>query len=435
MPCGLSKHERILCDRGWSARADNRIPGKPFFIVVLTLTLLNGTCQPLPELDYTPYAFSTAAGLAGFPGTNSGPGSFARFHNPAGVAVDVSNNVYVADTFNGAIRKTTPAGTNWTVSTLASGFNYPYGVAVDISNNVYVADTLNGAIRKMTPLGTNWTVSTLASGFNYPNSVAVDTNGNVYVADSYNSIIRKVTPLGGVTTLAGQLGSPGTNDGTGTAARFNLPLGVAVDSAGNVYVADTYNETIRKVTASGVVSTLAGMPGVSGGVDGTGSVARFDFPSGVAVDSATNVYVADTDNDTIRRVTPAGVVTTLGGLLGNAGSTDAAGNGARFNNPQGVAASANGISIYVADSGNCTIRSGVLVISVPAIVPGSLAFSSNHFGFNLTGTAEQLVVVQTSTNLVNWLPIWTNTFGTGLLPFSDPQSGVSSERFYRAFTP
>lgn len=408
---------------------------KPFLFVLLILTLFDGICQALPQLDYTPYAFSTAAGLAGFPGTNSGPGSFARFYNPAGVAADVNGNLYVADTFNGAIRKMTPAKTNWTVTTLASGLNYPYGVAVDVSNNVYVADTLSGAIRKITPVGTNWTVTTLASGFNYPNSVAVDANGNVYVADSYNSIIRKVTPSGGITTLAGQLGSPGTNDATGTAARFNLPMGVAVDNAGNVYVADTYNETIRKVTTNGVVSTLAGMPGVSGGVDGTNGVARFVYPTGVAVDTNGNVYVADTGNDTIRRVTAAGVVTTLGGLLDNAGSTDAAGNGARFYNPQGIAASPNGISLYVADSGNCTIRSGLLVINVPVIVPGSLAFSNNAFGFNLTGTAEQLVVVQTSTNLVNWLPIWTNTFGTGLLPFSDPQSGVFPQRFYRAFSP
>ena len=147
----------------------------------------------------------------------------------------------------------------------------------------------------------------------------MDSAGNVYVADSNNHTIRKVTPGGVVTTLAGLAGSSGSADGTGSAARFYHPYGVAVDSAGNVYVADTCNHTIRKVTPGGVVTTLAGLAGSSGSADGTGSAARFYIPYGVAVDSAGNVYVADTDNHTIRKVTPGGVVTTLAGLAGSSG--------------------------------------------------------------------------------------------------------------------
>ena len=177
----------------------------------------------------------------------------------------------------------------------------------------------------MTPAGVVTTLAGLAGSqgsadgtgsaarFAWPIGVAVDSTGNVYVADNGNDTIRKVTPAGVVTTLAGLAGSSGSADGTGSAARFYGPSGVAVDSAGNVYVADTGNYTIRKVTPAGVVTTLAGLAGTEGSADGTGSAARFSYPSGVAVDSAGNVYVADTGNNTIRKVTPAGVVTTLAG--------------------------------------------------------------------------------------------------------------------------
>jgi hypothetical protein len=133
------------------------------------------------------------------------------------------------------------------------------------------------------------------------------------------------------TTLAGV--GPGSADGTGSAARFNYPFGAAVDSAGNVYVGDDNNGTIRKVTPAGVVTTLAGLAGSFGSADGTGSAARFQFPRGVAVDSATNVYVADVNNFTIRKVTPAGVVTTLAGLAGSSGSANGTGSAARFYYP------------------------------------------------------------------------------------------------------
>jgi len=208
----------------------------------------------------------------------------------------------------------------------------------------------------VTAAGTNWVVTTLAglagsSGsadgtgsaarFEDPGGMAVDSAGNVYVAETGKNTIRRVTPVGTnwvVTTLAGLAGSSGGADGTGSAARFVFPWGLAVDGAGNVYVADFGNCTVRKVTPAGVVTTLAGLAGSSGTVDGTGSAARFSDPSGVAVDSAGNVYLTDTGNHTVRRVTPAGVVTTLAGLAGKSGSADGTGSAAQRREAGGLRA-------------------------------------------------------------------------------------------------
>ena len=197
------------------------------------------------------------------------------------------------------------------------------------------------------------------SGFN-PYGVAVDRAGNLYVADCNNHTIVKITPAGVVSTLAGLAGKVGSPDGTGTAARFDCPEGVAVDGSGNVYVADTYNHTIRKITSDGVVTTLAGLAGLAGSAgsaDGTGSAARFNWPSGVAVDGSGNVYVADTGKNTIRKITTGGVVSTLAGTAGRSGSADGTGSAARFDNPYGVAVDGSSI-VYVADTYNNTIRKG-----------------------------------------------------------------------------
>ena len=194
-----------------------------------------------------------------------------------------------------------------------------------------------------------------AALFNFPNGVAVDSSGNVYVSDSGNSTIRKVRPGGVVSTLAGTAGVRGSADGTGSAAQFNNPSGVAVDSSGNVYVANQNSSTIRKVTPGGVVTTLAGTAYVGGSADGTGSAALFSYPCGVAVDSSGNVYVADQNSSTIRKVTPGGVVTTLAGTAGVYGSADGTGSAAQFNEPRGVAVDSSG-NVYVADKNNFTIR-------------------------------------------------------------------------------
>ena len=322
---------------------------------------------------------TTLAGIAGSSGSTDGTGSAARFNSLSYLAVDGAGNVYVTDNF--AIRKVTSAGVVTTLAGTAgiSGgvdgtgsaarFSYPAGVAVDGSGIVYVADSGNATIRKVTPAGvvttlagtagssgsTNGTGS--AARFSSPSGVAVDGSGNVYVADSWNHTIRKVTSAGVVSTLAGSAGSSGSTDGSGSAARFNYPFGVAVDGSGNVYVADSSNHTIRKVSSAGVVTTLAGtaLSGVSTSADGAGSAAGFYRPDGVAVDSNGNVYVADYANHTIRKVTPAGVVTTLAGKAGSSGSTDGTGSAARFSSPTGVAVDNTG-NVYVADYGNNTIR-------------------------------------------------------------------------------
>jgi hypothetical protein len=220
----------------------------------------------------------------------------------------------------------------------------------------------------------------------------------------------------------------------GSVARFDWPFGVAVDSAGNVYVADSYNSTIRKVTPAGSVTTLAGMAGTSASADGTGSDARFGQPFGLTIDSAGDVYVADSGNNTIRKVTPVGANWVVTTLVGGYGSVDGTGSAVRFGQPFGLAVDSAG-DLYVSDDNN-TIRKGYLGYPPPRLLTSGPGFGSNagHFGFNLTGSAGQPVVVEASTDLLNWLPIWTNTF-TGTLSFSDPQSGSFSRRFYRTRAP
>ena len=185
------------------------------------------------------------------------------------------------------------------------------------AGNVFVADRFNDRIRKITPGGLvsnvagtgsfgNTNGNGAAASFNEPLGIAVDPSGNLYVADFANHVIRKITPLGDVTTLAGS-GSPGATDGTGTGASFKYPTGVAADSSGNVFVADGNNNLIRKITAAGVVTTLAGS-GSAGNVDAAGTLSSFDFPSHVATDAAGNVFVSDTDNNVIRKIDATGAV-------------------------------------------------------------------------------------------------------------------------------
>ncbi|MBK6595114.1 MAG: hypothetical protein IPG23_21725 [Burkholderiales bacterium] len=174
------------------------------------------------------------------------------------------------------------------------------------------------------------------------------------MADSTNHSIRKITAAGVVTTLAGTAGSSGNTNGTGTAAKFNEPFAVAVDSVGNVFVADTNNNAIRKITPAGVVTTLAGGSG-SGTTDGTGTAAKFHEPRGIAIDSAGTLYVADYENHMVRKVTPAGVVTTLAGGTDVMGYVDGQGTAARFRSLQGIAVDSAG-NVYVTEGGNRDVR-------------------------------------------------------------------------------
>ena len=236
---------------------------------------------------------SVLTGSGGGPGYSDGVGTNSRFNRPGGTAVDADGNVYVADRDNNLIRKITPAGV---VSTVAGspgeeGLGWVDGVGAE-------------------------------ARFCHPTGIAVDGHGTLFVADGCNSAIRQVTADGTVTTFAGTMRQIGSADGTGGAARFYAPTGIALDGSGNLYVADSLNCTLRKITPSAVVTTLAGSPGAYGYVDGPGPTARFSCPVGVAVDPAGTIYVADAGNRVIRKVTPAGVVSTFAGTVGVFGNTD-----------------------------------------------------------------------------------------------------------------
>jgi NHL repeat len=333
------------------------------------------SCASLyPDSSLAVFAGGGLDSAPGTAGSLDGTGPEARFDFPLGVVADSAGNVYVVDAGNETVRKITPEGVVTTVAGAvgvqgnadgtgeAARFSNPSGVATDGSGNIYVADTNNFAVRKITPAGV---VSTFAGGrygsvdgtgaaasFGNLMGVATDSVGNVYVADTTNYTIRKITPAGVVSTLAGTAGFRGSADGTGAAAQFNFPWGIAADSAGNVYVADGNDNTIRKITPAGVVSTFAGTAGAAGSTDGTGAAARFSQPWGVATDSEGNVYVADSTNYAIRKVTPAGNVSTIVGVPGRAGFMPGALPG--LLDPIGLAVS--GTSLYV------TAGNGVAVV-------------------------------------------------------------------------
>jgi sugar lactone lactonase YvrE len=337
------------------------------------LSLLSTACC---RTDQTNCATTTPITQAG---SSDGSGNNARFNQPGAIAVDAGGNLFVTDTANNTLRKITAAGV---VSTLAGSagdtgnadgsgaqarFSHPGGVAIDVAGNLYLADTLNHTIRKVSAAGL---VSTLAGSaglagqsdgtagnarFNQPWGIARDAAGNLYVTDTGNHTVRKITSAGVVTTLAGAAANPGDTDGNGIHAQFNFPRGIAIDSTANLYIADSNNNTIRKLSASGDVITLAGTAGAAGSNDGSGQRARFNQPTGIVIDSAGNIRVSDASNQLIRGLSQTSVVSTLAGAAGIAGNTDSGGNHARFDQPMGIASdTAN--NIFVADSGNNLIR-------------------------------------------------------------------------------
>jgi len=308
--------------------------------------------------------------------------SFAtQLASPMGLAIDPSGNVIVADFGNHRIRMITPAGIATTVAGSDLGllghgdgsaanalFGYPSGVAIAPSGYIYVADGANNNIRQVIPdgivpggvvssigtLGTPGLVDGVAwvVQFNGPFGIAADASGNLYVADTWNNVIRKIDPFAVTTTFAGN-GTAGYIDGPGTAAEFNQPSALTVDNSGNVWVADTWNHRIRKITPAGVVSTFAGN-GTRGFLNGTGTTAEFSLPYGITVDHTRNLYIADYGNNMIRKITPAAVVTTYAGD-GTQGWKDGPAASAEFSLPIGVCVDGNG-NVYVGDMYNNMVR-------------------------------------------------------------------------------
>jgi sugar lactone lactonase YvrE len=369
------------------------------------------------------------------PGGANGPVNIARFNQPSDVAIDrTTGTVFVADSGTHRIRKiaggevTTLAGDDrgyFDAAGTSAEFDTPYGLDIDATGTLYVADHNNAVVRRVTSAGT---VTTLAgtnsigtrdgtgtsARFSTPSGIAIGSDGAVYVADTLSHAIRRIVPSSTVvTTLAGSKPELGYAEGTGTAARFRFPFGVASDNEGNIYVAD--DTTVRRITPAGVTSLVAGSPGVAGFVDGVGANARFGALTAIAYGPGGMLYVTDPSNNAVRRITPAGVVTTVAatpeltnpwgiavdaaGTLyvtnlgthsvatispngtvttlagGVRGFADGTGAQARFDLPSGITVDGAG-NVYVADFGNNMIRKITPAGAVSILVPVSAGLVS-----------------------------------------------------------
>jgi secreted PhoX family phosphatase len=324
------------------------------------------------------YGLTTTFAGSGYAGLADSIGLMASFNGPAGIIMDAAGNLYVADSGNNEIREITPYGVVSTIAGninkgsangtgIAASFANPLGLAIDASGNLYVADSGNNMIRKITTAGlvttlagsgavgaTNGTAT--AATFNNPNGIAVDFAGNVYVNDTGNNSIRMISTTGVVSTLAGS-GFAAIANGTGTAASFNTPQGLTFDAAGNLYVADEGNHLIREVSTSGIAGTFAGS-GYVGSENGTILKASFNEPYASTLDSKGNMYIADVGNNMIRKITLNDTVTTFAGS-GSVGFVNGTGNTVAFDEPFGLITDGSN-NLYVSDFGNNVIRKIVI---------------------------------------------------------------------------
>jgi sugar lactone lactonase YvrE len=314
------------------------------------------------------------------PGGDGGPATACEMYYPAGVAADPSGNVFISDMSNHMVRKIS-ASTGIITMFMGGGTEpkMPAGIACDAAGNVYVADKFNNQVKKIEPTsffslaaGSGTTVfggdggpATNARLYR-PADVAVDATGNLYIADTYHDRIRKVNTSGTITTIAGN-GTQGFSGdgGDATAAALHYPTGVAADAAGNVYIADTYNHRIRKVSPDGKITTIAGSSAAGyGGDSGPATAARLLNPGDVVTGNDGSLYIADVNNNRIRKVSPAGIITTIAGN-GIAGFSGDGGNAisAQLRFPAGIGLDASG-NLYIADQANNRIRKVTNVTAV-----------------------------------------------------------------------
>ncbi len=331
-------------------------------------------------------AVTTLAGQAQVSGAANGSGTNALFSDPAAIVMDAGGNYFIADSRNHAIRKVT---TNGVVTTFAgklgvsgsanatgtnASFNTPCGLAFDSSGNLFVCDTGNHVIRKITVSGVVTTFAGVAGSsgfldgasgsawFNSPLGITVATNGTVFVADAGNHCIRKISG-GNVTTFAGSPQVWGSVDGSGTNAQFNGPCGLKFDARGNLFVSDANNNTIRKISTNGVVTTFAGAAGQDGATDGDLAAARFRAPAELAFDARGNLFVADSFNQAIRKIATNGIVSTVSGAAGISGTNSGVNGSGKFFSPYGLIVAADG-SLIVADTYNELVRTVIVPFKI-----------------------------------------------------------------------
>ncbi len=422
------------------------------FIYILLISLKLPAQTPVYS---TPYKVTTLAGTA-IQGTGfiDAAGPDAYFNQPAGITIDRSGNIYIADSGNYAIRKITTTGIVTTLAgqsppiassgnvdgpALNAKFGVIKGITTDPAGNLYVTDTTYNTVRKISLVLGTWTVSTLVpstAGLKNPISITYDTySGNLFVSDAGNYVIRKITPTGTMSTFAGTLGVLGGIDGVLGTGTFGSPSGLVADGNGNLYCVDSPSSTLRKISSSGTISTIAGYIGAIGLLDGplNNSTAQFSQPFGLAIDTKGSLYITDQANLTlIRQITNSGTISTLAGAFASAGRADGTGAQANFNQPHALTVDSSG-TIYVADTGSSTIRKMVnATATVPAVptlnsgtISGTLG-SPLNYTLNATNSPAAFAISSGS------LPSGLNLTSTNGLISGIPSSAGTSQVYFTA---